>query len=204
MRSKVVPAAVPAVVLAAALSACVVEPELLNSERIESRYGNFGIEVVSQADGVRRSRLYSSVDGRRTCRTYAVARFTSEPPAELAAEHGRIASGASIGATFKASGWRVFKETRLIDSVVLDRDPHGIYPCMQLDGAPTLAMHVYRLLLNKGAQVVDYATIIELHHPDYLQEDDVRRLFEIDDVDAPSASQRQDWISLVSDPGRTP
>ena len=199
MRPEFVPAVIPAVVLAAALSACVVEPELLNSERIESRYGNFGIEVVSQIDGVRRSQLYSTADGDRTCRTYAIARFTSEPPPDIAVEHRQIASGASIGATFKASGWRVFKETRLIDGVILDRDPHGIYSCMQVEGAPSLAVHVYRLLLNKDGQVVDYATIIELHHPDYLREDDVRRLFEIDDVDAPSASLRREWISLVDD-----
>lgn len=190
---------IPAVVLAAAVCACVVEPELLNSERIESRYGNFGIEVVSQIDRVRRSRLYSSANGTRTCRTYAIAQIASEPPPEIAAEHRQISAGASIGATFKSNGWRVFKETRLIDSILLEEDPHNIYTCMHLDDSTPLAVHVYRLLLNKGSRVIDYATIIELHHPDYLREDDVRRLFEFDDTDAPSASERRDWIALVKE-----
>lgn len=191
---------IPAVVLVAALCACVVEPELLNSERIESRYGNFGIEVVSQTDGVRRSRLYSSANGARTCRTYAIARIVSEPPPDIDAEHRQITAGASIGATFKANGWRVFKETRLVDSIVLAEDPHGIYPSMGLDESTPLAVHVYRLLLNKDGQVIDYATIIELHHPDYLREDEVRRLFEVDDTGGPSPSERRDWISLINDP----
>lgn len=95
---------VPLSVLAAALSACVVEPELLNSERIESQFGSFGIELVAYQDGVRRANLYSIEGDRRVCRTYAVVRFDDVPDNIIADEHARIVAGASIGATFKANG----------------------------------------------------------------------------------------------------
>ena len=44
---------VPTIVLAAALSACSLQSEVLNSERIENRFGNYGVEIIEQdlADG---------------------------------------------------------------------------------------------------------------------------------------------------------
>ena len=53
---------IPQVILAAALSACSLQPELLNSERIERSFGSYGIEVLSQNSAVRRSNLYSSTE----------------------------------------------------------------------------------------------------------------------------------------------
>ncbi|MGI9200381.1 MAG: hypothetical protein ACR2QL_04940, partial [Woeseiaceae bacterium] len=52
------PSRISPFVIAAALSACAQEPEALNSERIEERFGSYGIEVLSHEAGVRRSSLY--------------------------------------------------------------------------------------------------------------------------------------------------
>ncbi len=41
-------------------------------------------------------------------------------------------------------------------------------------------MHVYRLLLRKSDQAIEYATLIELHHPDYLGVSDLLNLYSID------------------------
>jgi hypothetical protein len=41
-------------------------------------------------------------------------------------------------------------------------------------------MHVYRLLLEKSRQAIDYATLIEMHHPDYLKPRDLLTLFSVD------------------------
>ena len=56
-------------VLAAALSACATETVLLNSERVEQRFGNYGIDVLASEAGLRRSSLYSVEKDGRICRT---------------------------------------------------------------------------------------------------------------------------------------
>lgn len=168
---------VPLSVLVAALSACVVEPEQLNSERIEAEFGSYGIEIVSFRGNVRRSSLYSRHDDGTVCRTYAIVRFESFAEAPIAEAHKRIVEGASIGATFKSHGWSVYKETRYIGRIDLGDDAHDIGARMRLDAERPLAMHVYRLFLKKGPKVIDYATIIEVHHPDYMSVDRLQRLY---------------------------
>ena len=46
-------------VLIVGLAACADEPQLLNSERIEQRFGSFGIDVLASEPGMRVSNLYS-------------------------------------------------------------------------------------------------------------------------------------------------
>lgn len=171
---------VPMSVVAAALSACAIEPELLNSERIEEQFGSYGIEVLSSEPGLRRSALYSNENGARTCRTYAVVRFVEKPDAVIGSEHAQILAGNSIGAIFKASGWAIHKETLYIGAAGVDADDHHPASLMRLTKGREIGMHVYRLLLQKDGQAIDYATIIELHHPDYLGPDNLRDLYPVD------------------------
>ncbi len=171
---------VPLSVLAAALSACVVESELLNSERIEAQFGTYGIEVISSTDGIRRSNLYSTEGDLRTCRTYAVVRFEDVPESLVGDEHAKILAGSSIGAIFKANGWEIFKETRYVGDLRLPADAHHLRTLMRLPDAPELAIHVYRLYLKKDSYIVEYATIIESHHPDYLTREALTELYLVD------------------------
>ena len=170
----------PRSVFAAALDACAHESERLNSERIAERFGSYGIDVISSEPGLRRSNLYSSKNGEHTCRTYAVVRFVDEPDAMIDAEHEQVLAGESIGAIFKASGWTVFKETLHIGTVSLDDAAHPVALMMRLDRGADVSMHVYRLLLEKNQQAIDYATLIEMHHPDYLSSDDLLELYSFD------------------------
>jgi len=170
----------PRSVVAAALDACAHESERLNSERIAERFGSYGIQVLSSEPGLRRSNLYSSDCGLQTCRTYAVVRFVDEPDAVIDTEHAQILAGQSIGAIFKASGWTIVKETLHIGTAALADAAHPVAALMRLDRSADVAMHVYRLLLEKGQQAIDYATLIEMHHPDYLGRSDLRKLFAVD------------------------
>jgi hypothetical protein len=170
----------PRSVVAAALDACAHESERLNSERIAERFGSYGIEVLSSEPGLRRSNLFSSEKSVQTCRTYAVVRFVDEPDAVIDAEHAQILAGQSIGAIFKASGWTIVKETLHIGSAALEDTAHPVAALMRLDRSAEVAMHVYRLLLEKEQQAFDYATLIELHHPDYLGRSDLQTLFSVD------------------------
>lgn len=165
------------IVIAAALSACAQEPETLNSERIEERFGSYGIEILSQDSDVRRSNLYSVHDEERICRTYAVVKFLEDSTPKIAAAHAEVVAGQSIGSTFKASGWEISKVTLHIGTVLLDDSEHEIKRLMQLKGPVELGVHAYQLVLNQAPQSIEYATIVETHHPDYLSVDELENLY---------------------------
>ena len=165
-----------AAVLLLLLAACATKPTLLNSERIEQRFGSYGVDVLEQTDSLRRSNLYSLEGGERICRTYAVVQF-QDLPADIAATQAKVLAGQSIGASFKAARWAVAKRTVYIGSVFVDSDDHGILRLMHLARPQALAMHVYRLDLHKSGREIHYATIIEVHHPGYLGLDALRRIY---------------------------
>jgi hypothetical protein len=141
------------------------ERELLNSERIEQVFGSYGIEVLSSTPTLRVSRLFSTHDDQEICRTFAVVAYPREIDVAIAAEHSAILEGGSIGATFAAGGWRVSKAHHyfgeLPSTAKVETLMGGIEPSR-------LAVHVYALGVSKGDFEIDYASIVEVHHPDYL------------------------------------
>jgi len=165
------------VIIAVALSGCALEPESLNSERIEQRFGSYGIEVLTQNAGERRSNLYSLDGEQKICRTYAVVRFLDDAVPQVAETHADVLAGQSIGATFKSSGWVIGKVTLYIGSLRVDDLQQPLARLMQLDTAAEISVHVYQLVLEKDAQTIEYATIVEAHHPDYLNEQALLKLY---------------------------
>ncbi len=163
--------------LAAALNVCAFEPESLNSERIEARFGSYGVEVLSHEAGMRRSSLYSNAGDAPVCRTYAVVRFEDESTARVAEAHADVLAGRSIGATFKSTGWQVRKETLHVGGIPLNASSHRIGELMHLDGEVDLGIHAYQLVLEKESQSIDYATIVEAHHPEYLTVAELKDLY---------------------------
>ncbi len=188
---------VPLVVLAAALSTCAIQPELLNSERIRERFGSYGIEVISGRRDMRRSSLYSVEGGIRICRTYALVRFSRQPEAMVGAEHEQVLAGHSIGEIFKASGWEIRKESLYVGEVRLETPQHPVATLMRLQSAQDVAVHVYRLSLHKNSQTVDYATITELHHPAYLALSELRELHPVATDAALTSGELSDVMALV-------
>jgi hypothetical protein len=168
---------IPAAVLAAALSACTLQPEALNSERIERRFGSYGIEVLDQSGNIRHSSLYSTHGGADICRTYAIVEFVDDNPVYSTDIHSKVVGGASIGATFKADGWDILKKTFYVGNISLPANGNTITELMQLDSVAELAVHAYELHIKKAPTSIHYATIIEVHHPEYLQADDLDELF---------------------------
>jgi len=185
-------------VLAAALSASATETVLLNSERVEQQFGSYGIDVLASEAGLRRSSLYSSDDGDRTCRTYAVVRFTDQPDTSYSPEHAHVLAGNSLGEVFKANGWAIHKQTLHIGSFAVAQSASEIGRLMKLDGSKTLALHIYQLLLARGDQVFEYATIIEAHHPAYLSSADLLDIYHYDDSETLSAESISKLITLIS------
>jgi len=170
----------PPGVLAAAISACATESIKLNSERIEQRFGSYGLEVLASEAGLRRSSLYSFDGDSSTCRTYAVVRFADQLDECYGREHAKILEGNSIGAIFRDNGWDIFKKTLYVGNVRLPGTPSDIARLMRLSGSHDLALHVYQLDIVRADRAFEYATIMEAHHPEYLSARALCELYEFD------------------------
>ena len=168
--------------LTAFLTACASEALLLNSERIEQRFGNYGIEILESDDGLRRSNLYSRDGNLATCRTYALVEFTEQLDQRYADTHATVLAGGSIGATARERGWEVRKHTAHIGQLRLPERTTQVSGLMRLRGGEFLAVHVYRLTLAQADEALPYATIIEIHHPDYLDLEGLRALYADNDA----------------------
>ncbi len=185
------------VILAAALSACAQQPELLNSERIENQFGNYQIVVLGQDAGVRRSSLYSVRDGVDTCRTYAVVQFADADVAAIEEAHQGVLAGQSIGTTFKDSGWSIRKDTLHIGKLAMTDSQHQIGQLMRLDHGIDLAVHIYRMTIEKSDLSIQYATIVEIHHPDYMTEAALLELYAVDQEQQISPSDLALLLSMI-------
>ncbi len=191
------PNQVPLVVLAAALSASAMESELLNSERIERRFGSYAIDVITAQPGLRRSNLYSIEQDDHVCRTYAVVKFADQSSGKVSEEHSRVLAGGSIGAVFKANGWEIVKDTLYLGEIPTVDATSDIGRLMRLGDPQDLAVHIYRLSLRKGDASINYATIIESHHPDYLTQADLKRLYPTSNDLGIDAAAVAEYIGLV-------
>lgn len=184
-------------VLVAALSACATETVLLNSERIERRFGSYGIDVLASEAGMRRSSLYSASGESRICRTYAVVRFTAEPDKSYSPEHTKVLAGNSLGEVFRANGWKIHKQTLHIGSLDMGAGNSSIVKLMNLSENRSLALHIYQLLLAKGDRIFEYAMIVEAHHPDYLSESDLLDIYRYTESESLSAGYLAELGGLI-------
>ena len=148
-------------------------PTPLNSERIAERYGNYGIEILQAGNGRRLSSLYSTGNGQKTMRTLALVEFTGADHALVTKEHKRVLAGESIGAVFKEQGWTIEKISSRYCLSNLDLETMPELAEMDVDLPTNFATHNYIFRVHKDGITIDYATITEIHHPDYLQGEDL-------------------------------
>jgi hypothetical protein len=153
--------------------------QLLNSERIAARFGNYAIEVLAADPRERVSSLYSETNGERTCRTFAVVRYPAAIDPALAAEHDEIVRGGSIGAVFAAHGWQVLKTNLRYFEIDGSERVAGL---MHIATGTRLAAHAYELDVAKAGRTFQYALLVEIHHPDYLRRDDLRAIYGLADA----------------------
>jgi hypothetical protein len=148
--------------------------ELLNSERIAARFGSYGIAVLESDGRVRVSNLYSEESGGRVGRTFAVVKYPDSVDSSIAAEHDEIARGGSIGAVFAAHGFKVGKTN--LRYVELEATPR-VADLMHVPVGTRLAAHAYVLDVTKGGRSIEYALLVEIHHPDYLKVADLESIY---------------------------
>jgi hypothetical protein len=137
----------------------------LNSERIEQVFGSYGIDVLYSEPQLRLSSLYSTHAGTEITRTLAIVGYPDVVDPRLAEPDALIQDGASIGASLQAAGWTVAKHNLFFGEVAA---PAVVSTRMAVAVGTVLATHGYVLAVTRGDSSIDYATIAELHHPDYL------------------------------------
>jgi len=139
-------------------------------------------------------------DGVDTCRTYAVVQFADADIAEIEQAHQDVLAGQSIGTTFKDSGWNIRKDTLHIGKLPMTDSQYQIGQLMRLDQGIDLAVHIYRMTLEKSDLSIQYATIVEIHHPDYMTEAALLELYAVDAGQQISSSDLTRLLSLVMNP----
>jgi hypothetical protein len=158
---------------------------MLNSQRIASCFGSYGVDVLKQEDKLRISSLYSRESQGAVTRTLAISEFAVEKPGELPpglqAAYQAIRDGASMGATLEAAGWQVEKRDRFIGQLpegdvlaCLSGWPQA--PAESYPGQAALAVQVYDLYARRGDAAVRFALLAEIHDPRYLDLHDLQSL----------------------------
>jgi hypothetical protein len=163
---------------------------LLNSERIKQQYGSYGVDVLEDDGAVRVSSLYSTQGSQKITRTLAVVIYPADVPQQIRAEDQAIRRGGSMGEVFTRSGWQVEKENLYLGEIQACGDFDEIYSLMGRIERVNLAVHVYRLSACRGSSCFAYATLSEVHHPDYLT---LRELREIYGNSGDAQAQGKEW-----------
>lgn len=171
---------------------------VLNSEKISERFGSYYIDVLASDQRIRVSSLYSLHGSQKITRTFCVVHCPALVHPLFAKEHAEIVAGQSIGAVFRRNGWHIAKHTVYFGEIEASADFAPVYDLM--DGiAPTaLAIHVYVMLVEKAGRRFRYAMLAEVHHPAYLNVEDLKATY-CDDVVARQSGHIQKMVDLVKD-----
>jgi len=138
---------------------------LLNSERIEKKFGGYGIDVLYNSTRLRVSNLY---DGKKITRTLAVVDYPETIDSAFSKEHEAIVNGGSIGSVFKAQGWKIEKKNIYLGELSPSAEYNRLYTLMGNIPPTKLSVWIYVFYIRKEGKEFPYATISEVYHPDYL------------------------------------
>ena len=149
---------------------------LRNSDRIQIKYGSYNIDIIKNDINIRVSKLYSTQDGLRTNRTLAVVSYPDVIDPAFEKEHKAIVNGQSIGVVFEHYGWTIDKHHQYLGEIEIPAEYSGNDP---LFGTATNrpALHIYSLVVHKNKHNFNYALIAEVHHPEFLQLEDLEAIY---------------------------
>jgi len=196
------PRSTPACLLLLTLLCCVAacthqDPQVvLNSDMIRAKFGSYGVAVLHSDPRQRISSLYSIEQQQALTRTFAIVDFNYPLPGALVAEHGSVTRGASIGEVFRSAGWQIEKHHVFIGELNIGVTHAEIGELMGIQLPQVLAAHVYLFVVKKPEQTLNYATITEIHHPDFLGIDELRQVYGEMLFDDSDRSSLDDFVTL--------
>ena len=153
---------------------------LLNSERIKSKFGSYGIEVLESGKKIRVSNLYSISHNQKTTRTLAIVRYPDIIDPLFFKEHNEILEGKSIGAVFKRNGWKIEKRHQYFGNIDASEDLAPVYKLFGEITPTKVAIHIYSFFIKKNSSEFLYARIAEIHHPKYLTLKELKQIYRAD------------------------
>lgn len=154
----------------------ILSPKLLNSERIKMKFGSYDIKVLNKNSKLRVSNLYSSHDGKKITRTFAVVYYPEIIDSIFLKEHMKILNGQSIGKVFKQNQWTIEKKNFFYGEISPSSDYSEVYRLMGNIAPTKLAIYTYGFNIKKDGKSYQYATISEVYHPDYLTINDLKKI----------------------------
>jgi len=153
---------------------------LLNSERIEKKFGSYGIDIVQSDDQSRVSFLYSlgtNDKNKKNYHTLAIVKF--KEARQVSNIHEKILNGGSIGKSFKKEGWEIDKTNHQM-MVISNPDKLLFKSWLKQINNENLALHFYELNVKSKNYYYLYAEILEIHHPEYLGFNDLTEVYNLD------------------------
>jgi len=170
---------------------------LRNSDRIQIKFGNYNIDIIENTSRIRVSKLYSTYQGLKTNRTFAVVAYPEVVDTAFAKEHKAIIDGQSIGVVFELNGWTIDKHHLYFGEIEVPADDSGSHSLFGVN-TPRPAMHIYSLVVRKDNASFVYALIAEIHHPEFLQLSDLKAIYGHDNTDTPQDSRIvHDFLGIV-------
>ncbi len=156
---------------------------LLNSERIEQKFGSYGIDIVQSDNQSRVSFLYSldpnnKNKNKKNYHTLAIVKF--KETRQVSIIHERILNGGSIGKSFKKEGWEIDKTNHQM-MVISNPDKLLFKSWLPQISNENLALHFYELNVKTENYYYLYAEILEIHHPKYLGFSDITEIYSLDE-----------------------
>ncbi len=153
-----------------------LKPGLLNSVRIELKFGSYGIQVLAedQVRGIRLSNLYSEHEGEKIARTIAFTEYNSNINDKLMLAHEEIMAGGSIGSTLKKYGFDIKKD--LFYKALLEDMPDQLRNLMHTREC-AFGTVIYNLLAKEGNNYYPYCTILEVYSPEFLTSVEIDQIY---------------------------
>lgn len=154
---------------------------LLNSERIEEKFGSFGgaLLVQNPAQDYRLANLYSLEENHRISRTIALTQFNKTMPQKLKAAHKEILDGASIGKTLRNYGFEIRKD--ILYKGEQKEMPLKILRLMNTNET-IFASIIYNLYAQAEGVLYEYCTIAEVYAPQFLGLDELNHILQAESL----------------------
>tara|TARA_X000001036_G_scaffold31044_1_gene25554 strand:+ start:11944 stop:12582 length:639 start_codon:yes stop_codon:yes gene_type:complete len=160
-----------------------IPSSILNSERIQMKFGSYGLDILYSDHDTRVSYLYSfdsSNHKKKIYQTFAIVKFLESKIDQETQK--RIDNGASIGATLKENGWSISKIN--LDIARINSDEYPLFKTPESsESLHSLAAHFYKLKIKKEDKFFDYAEILEIHNPGYLNYNELIKIFPVTNRD---------------------
>jgi len=171
---------------------------LRNSDRIKIKFGNYHIDITENDLEIRVSCLYSVEDGVKTNRTFAVVAYPEIIDPAFKKEHEAIINGQSIGIVFEQNGWAIEKRHQYFGEIEVPGHHASAHPLFGDNGTSNAAIHIYSLLVQKDDASFQYALIAEVHHPEFLQLEDLKAIYGQEPGTLPGNDGRvSDFLAIV-------